>query len=337
MPTTKIVILNWNGVRHLQRFLPSVVAAATGVATVVVADNGSTDESVAWIQTHYPTVELVLLDRNYGFAEGYNRALRQVEADYYILLNSDVETPNGWLEPLLRCMEQHPEVAACAPKLRSSEQREAFEYAGAAGGYIDYLGYPFCRGRILRSIECDHGQYDDAKAVFWASGAALCCRSRVWRQLGGLDGDYFAHMEEIDLAWRMQLAGWQVRTLPESVVYHYGGGTLQTDSPRKIYLNHRNNLMMLWKCASNGQLLVTMLVRPWLDLLAALTYLLQGHGANFCAVFRAWAGFLIQIGALQRKRRRVLRSAKSLPTIYRGSLLWRYLLGVRRFSDLKWR
>lgn len=334
MSDTKIVILNWNGLHHLQRFLPSVVSAAEGVAGVVVADNGSTDESINWVRSVYPLVEIIRLDRNYGFAEGYNRALQQVEADYYILLNSDVETPKGWIAPLVRCLDEHPEVAACAPKLRSSERRDEFEYAGAAGGFIDYLGYPFCRGRLLRTIEKDTGQYDDACDVFWASGAALCCRSEVWHTMGGLDGDYFAHMEEIDLAWRMQLVGWRVRVVPESVVYHYGGGTLQTDSPRKIFLNHRNNLMMLWKCASTGQLCTAMLLRPWLDLLAAATYLLQGHSANFCAVFRAWGSFLNRFGTLRRKRRAVRRTPRSVSTIYRGSILWRYLWGVRQFSRL---
>ena len=337
MEKVAIVILNWNGLHQLQRFLPSVVTAAEGVAGVVVADNGSTDESVAWIKRTYPSVELVLLDRNYGFAEGYNRALQEVEATYYILLNSDVETPKGWIEPLVRSLDTYPEVAACAPKLRSSERRAEFEYAGASGGFIDYLGYPFCRGRLLRSIEQDRGQYDDPCTIFWASGAALCCRREVWQAMGGLDGDYFAHMEEIDLAWRMQLAGWQLRVVPESVVYHYGGGTLQTDSPRKIYLNHRNNLMMLRKCAPKGQLAVAMLLRPMLDLLAAFTYLVQGHGANFCAVFRAWWDFLAQWRSLGRKRKAILRKKEQLPTIYRGSILWRYLLGLRRFSDLKWK
>ncbi len=334
MSETAIVILNWNGVAHLRRFFPSVVAAAEGVAEVVVADNGSTDESVAWIEATYPSVRVIRLDRNYGFSEGYNRALREVEATYYILLNSDVETPKGWIEPLIRTMRQHPEVAACAPKLRSSERRNEFEYAGASGGFIDYLGYPFCRGRLLRTLEQDEGQYDDPCEIFWASGAALCCRAEVWHTMGGLDGDYFAHMEEIDLAWRMQLAGWRLRVVPESVVYHYGGGTLQTDSPRKIYLNHRNNLTMLCKCAPARQLCLVFLLRPWLDLLAATTYLLQGHAANFCAVFRAWGSFLGQIGALRQKRRALQRTHNRPRGIYRGSILWCYLLGVRRFSQL---
>lgn len=336
MPSCKIVILNWNGEAHLRRFLPSVVAAAPQGVGVVVADNGSTDGSVALLEREFPTVERVLLDRNYGFAEGYNRALQQIEADYWVLLNSDVETPKGWLEPLLQCLDEEPDVAACAPKLRSSERRDEFEYAGASGGYIDFLGYPFCRGRLLRSLEQDQGQYNDRCDVFWASGAALCCRSEVFRALGGFDGDFFAHMEEIDLAWRMQLGGWRVQVVPESVVYHFGGGTLQTDSPRKIYLNHRNNLAMLFKCAPASHRRVIWLVRPWLDLLAAITYLLQGHGKAFCAVFRAWRDFLHQRDALRQKRRSIQRVQNGNATrlIYHGSLLLRYLCGARRFDQL---
>lgn len=334
MSKTKIVILNWNGAQHLRRFLPSVVRSVGADVGVVVADNGSTDGSLALLDAEFPSVEVVRLDRNYGFAEGYNRALQQVEADYLILLNSDVETPAGWVEPLVRCLDEHPEVAACAPKLRFTEHREQFEYAGAAGGYMDYLGYPFCRGRLLRSIEIDRGQYDDERDLFWVSGAAFCCRAEVFRALGGFDGDFFAHMEEIDLSWRMQLAGYRVRIVPQSVVYHYGGGTLQTDSPRKVYLNHRNNLSMLFKCGSAGQLWMLFLVRPWLDLLAACSYLAQGHGKGFCKVFRAWWDFMGQLGVLRRKRRQILRKADGARYIYRGSLLLRYLFGARRFDQL---
>lgn len=336
MSSCKIVLLNWNGEAHLRRFLPSVVAATPTGVGIVVADNGSTDGSVALLQREFPEVELVLLDRNYGFAEGYNRALQQVEADYWVLLNSDVETPKGWLEPLLRCLDEEPDVAACAPKLRSTEQRDHFEYAGAAGGCIDYLGYPFCRGRLLRTIEQDAGQYDDRRDVFWVSGAALCCRSKVFRSLGGFDGDYFAHMEEIDLAWRMQLAGWRVQVVPESVVYHLGGGTLQPDSPRKIYLNHRNNLAMLFKCAAPAQRRLVWWVRPWLDLLAAFTYLVQGEGRAFVAVFRAWRDFLKMRPALRVKRRALqrVRNVDGERLIYRGSLLLRYLCGARHYNQL---
>lgn len=338
MSKTKIVILNWNGEEHLKRFLPSVVRSIEGVegVSVVVADNGSTDGSLELLRSDFPMVELVTLDRNYGFAEGYNRALKAVEADYYILLNSDVETPRGWVEPLVKCLKENPEVAACAPKLRSVVAPEKFEYAGASGGYIDFLGYPFCRGRVLRVIEEDQGQYDDVRDLFWVSGAAYCCRAELFHRLGGFDGDYFAHMEEIDLSWRLQLAGWNIRIVPQSKVYHYGGGTLSTDSPRKIFLNHRNNLAMLFKCAPAAQLVVAALLRPTLDLLAALSYLAQGHTANFKAVFRAWWEFLGDFGKLRDKRRAVRGAVKTESKyIYRGSILWQYLIGKRRANQLR--
>ena len=335
MSVAKIVILNWNGVDHLRRFLPSVVAAAPAGVEVVVADNGSTDGSVAVLGSEFPTVRIVCMDRNYGFAGGYNRALRQVEADYYILLNSDVETPAGWLDPLLDTLERNPDVAVVSPKLISSEDRRLFEYAGAAGGYIDWLGYPFCRGRILRTVEEDRGQYDDARDLFWVSGAAFCCRADVFRALGGFDDDFFAHMEEIDLCWRMQLAGYRVRVVPESKVYHLGGGTLQTDSPSKVFYNHRNNLAMLYKCSSSGQRLLVSVLRPALDVLAALSYLVQGRADNFRAVFRAWRDFVTWHPALSRKRRAVQSARKAEARhIYRGSIVARYLLGGRTFGRL---
>ena len=328
-----VAILNYNGEEMLGRFLPSVLQNSPG-ARIVVADNASTDGSVAFMKEHFPGVELILLDRNYGFAEGYNRVMEHVDTEYVLLLNSDVEVTPGWLEPLVAALDADENVVACQPKVLDYKCKSHFEYAGAAGGFIDFLGYPFCRGRLLRSIEQDRGQYDDEREVFWASGAALCCRLACYRELGGLDGSYFAHMEEIDLAWRMQLAGWQLRIVPQSVVYHYGGGTLQTDSPRKIFLNHRNNLAMLVKCAPVPQLVVAMLLRPWLDLLAALTYLVQGHPANFWAVFRAWGSFLGRVGELSKARREVVRKADGSKHIYRGSLLWRYLWGCRTYLKL---
>ncbi len=335
MSVAKIVILNWNGVDHLRRFLPSVVAAAPEGVEVIVADNGSTDASVAVLGEEFPTVRVLRMDRNYGFAGGYNRALEQVEADYYLLLNSDVETPEGWLQPLTECLDRNPDVAVVAPKLISSEERRMFEYAGAAGGYIDLLGYPFCRGRILRTVEEDRGQYDDARDVFWVSGAAFCCRAEVFRALGGFDDDFFAHMEEIDLCWRMQLAGYRVRVVPESRVYHLGGGTLQTDSPSKVFYNHRNNLAMLYKCSSSGQRLLVAVMRPALDLLAALSYLLQGRADNFRAVFRAWRDFFRWHPALAKKRRAIQSSRRSAAKhVYGGSIVLRYLLGGRTFGRL---
>ena len=335
MSIVKIVILNWNGVAHLRRFLPSVVAAAPAGVEVVVADNGSTDDSVEVLRSEFPSVTVLRMDRNYGFAGGYNRALQRIEADYYVLLNSDVETPRGWLAPLVETLDRNPDVGVVSPKLISSEDRRMFEYAGASGGYVDWLGYPFCRGRILRTVEEDRGQYDDARDLFWVSGAAFCCRAELFHRLGGFDDDFFAHMEEIDLCWRMQLAGYRVRVVPESRVYHLGGGTLQTDSPSKVFYNHRNNLAMLYKCSSPGQRAVVAVVRPVLDLLAALSYLAQGRADNFRAVFRAWRDFLRWHGALAEKRRTIRSSRKAEARhIYRGSIVARYLLGGRTFGQL---
>lgn len=335
MSIVKIVILNWNGVAHLRRFLPSVVAAAPVGVEVVVADNGSTDDSVEVLRSEFPSVTVLRMDRNYGFAGGYNRALQRIEADYYVLLNSDVETPRGWLAPLVEALDRNPDVGVVSPKLISSEDRRMFEYAGASGGYVDWLGYPFCRGRILRTVEEDRGQYDDARDLFWVSGAAFCCRAELFHRLGGFDDDFFAHMEEIDLCWRMQLAGYRVRVVPESRVYHLGGGTLQTDSPSKVFYNHRNNLAMLYKCSSPGQRILVAVVRPVLDLLAALSYLVQGRADNFRAVFRAWRDFLRWHGALAEKRRAIRSSRKAEARhIYRGSIVVRYMLGGRTFGKL---
>lgn len=336
MPTAKIVLLNWNGAEHLRRFLPSVVAQAPAGVEVVVADNGSTDDSLSVLTNEFPSVTVLRMDANYGFAGGYNRALAQIEADYYLLLNSDVETPAGWLEPLLDVLEHEPDVAAVAPKLLSWSDRTQFEYAGASGGFIDFLGYPFCRGRILRRVETDEGQYDDARDVFWVSGAAFCCRAEVFRALGGFDEDFFAHMEEIDLCWRMQLAGYRVRIVPQSSVFHFGGGTLTADSPAKVFYNHRNNLAMLYKCSSPAQRVLVAVVRPALDLLAALSYLLQGRSDNFRAVFRAYRDFVKWHGALSRKRKAIRGNCKgsAKDTIYRGSVVLRYLFGRKTFDRM---
>ncbi len=334
MSRVKIVILNWNGRQQLERFLSGVVATTAGLGDVVVADNGSTDDSLSWLAQHFPEVEVVRLDRNYGFAGGYNRALRQVDADVYVLLNSDVRTPAGWLEPLLRVLEDK-EVGAVAPKLRSCDRPDEFEYAGASGGFIDFLGYPFCRGRILQTVERDEGQYDTARDVFWATGAAFCCRAELFHRLGGFDDDFFAHMEEIDLCWRMQLAGYRIRIEPASCVYHAGGATLAAGSPRKVLLNHRNNLMMLRKCASRRQLLVVQLVRPWLDLLAALSYLVQGRTDLFRAVFSARREVRSAKASLEVKRANIQKTKKKQPVgIYCGSILLRYAFGGRRFGKI---
>ncbi len=327
-----VVILNWNGRKHLERFLPSVVEHTSGEAEVIVADNGSTDDSLQWLRLNYPEVRTIVLDRNYGFAGGYNRALEQVDSEYVVLLNSDVEVTAGWLQPLVEVLDSEHGVAAVAPKLRSVEHPEEFEYAGASGGFVDYLGYPFCRGRILSTVEHDEGQYDDRRDIFWASGAALCCRLDVYKELGGLDEDFFAHMEEIDLQWRMQLAGWRIMVEPRSVVYHLGGGTLPVSS-RKVFLNHRNNLAMLFKCSSPMQRMTVAVVRPFTDMLEALAYLVTLHPHKAWAIVRAWGEFIAWHSALSRKRKAVKR-VKKVENIYRGSIVVRYLLGGRKFKNI---
>lgn len=329
-----VVILNWNGRRHLERFLPSVVEHSSAVegVEVVIADNSSTDDSLVWLALHYPTLRVVRLDRNYGFAGGYNRALKEIDSDYYLLLNNDVEVTGGWLEPLIEILDTEADVSAVAPKLLSAEHRDEFEYAGAAGGFIDYLGYPFCRGRILSTLEKDSGQYDTRRDIFWGSGAALCCRAEVFHSLGGFDEDFFAHMEEIDLQWRMQLSGWRIVIEPRSVVYHLGGGTLQP-SAQKIYLNHRNNLAMLYKCSTPIQRLVVATIRPFTDMAEAAILLLTLQPERAWAVIRAWGSFIAWHKVLGNKRREVVRKKKA-ENIYRFSIVVRYLFGRRYFNRM---
>ena len=244
---TAVVILNWNTEGYLREFLPGLLHSVSKVdgAEVIVADNASTDGSMKVMREEFPQVRTLVLEKNYGFTGGYNKAFEQIDSDLFVLINSDIEVTEGWLGPLVDWMEKHPGCGACAPKLHSWQEREKFEYAGAAGGYIDKFGYPFCRGRIMKRLETDRGQYDSPADVFWATGACLMVRSSLYRKLGGLDERFFAHMEEIDLCWRMQLAGHKVTVVPESMVYHVGGGTLPATSPFKLYLNFRNNLMML--------------------------------------------------------------------------------------------
>ena len=332
MARLSVVILNWNGRKHLERYLPSVVEHTTGEAEVVVADNGSTDDSLAWLRLNYPDIRVVRLDRNYGFAGGYNRALSEIDSEYYLLLNSDVEVTAGWWQPLVEVLDSESDVAVVAPKLCADSHREMFEYAGASGGFIDYLGYPFCRGRILSEVERDEGQYDDKRDIFWASGAAMCCRSEVFHAVGGFDDDFFAHMEEIDLQWRMQLAGWRIVVEPRSKVYHLGGGTLPPSS-MKVYLNHRNNLAMLYKCATPLQRVVVALVRPFTDGAEALGYLLTLHPHKAWAIVRAWGTFLAWHRVLAAKRKAVERKRK-VEHIYGFSIVLRYLFGARRFKNM---
>lgn len=335
MPVAKIVILNWNGEENLSRFLPSVVKNTPPEVEIVVADNGSTDGSREFVGNEYPSVRLVTLDANYGFAEGYNRALREVEADYYILLNSDVQTPEGWCEPLVALLERHPQVAAAAPKILSYTDYSMFEYAGAAGGFIDALGYPFCRGRILKTIESDMGQYDDAREIFWASGACFACRADVFRDLGGFDNAFFAHQEEIDLCWRMQLAGYRIAVEPQSRVYHLGAGTLPP-SAKKLYYNYRNNLAMLYKNLPKGRMEFILFTRILLNGLSAAAYFIRGERGNYQAVVDAHRDFWsMRRREWSGKRRHIQSMRESVPAqIYNGSIILRWLFGQRRFGKL---
>ena len=324
---TAVVILNWNGLQHLQHYLPQVVAT-TPDADIVVADNGSTDGSVAWLREATPEVQLVLLDKNYGFAEGYNRTLKQLDGyDVFVLLNSDIAPENGWLAPLLEQLERNEDVAVVVPKILDDKCRDKFEYAGAAGGFIDVLGYPFCRGRILNHVERDCGQYDTPCDVMWGSGAAFCCRADVFAELGGFAGEFFAHQEEIDLCWRVWLSGRRVVVEPRSKVYHFGGATLSADSPFKTMLNHRNNLAMLYRCASPRQRLLVAVVRPILDLAAAMSYFVQGKPKSAKAVSQAWCDFLRWHHRLAKERKAIRANVRREAPVYRGSIVLRYLLG----------
>jgi len=279
-----VIILNWNGGEMLRRYLPSVTAY-TPEANIIVADNGSSDDSISILHEEFPSVRVIPLDQNYGFAEGYNRAIAQTESDYTVLLNSDVEVTEGWLTPLLSYLESHPDVAAVQPKIRSWLKRNYFEHAGAAGGYLSRFYFPYCRGRILWHVEEDKGQYDTTAEVDWTSGACMCVRTSVYKECGGLDASFFAHMEEIDLCWRMRIAGWHLACVPQSTIYHLGGGALSYESPRKTYLNHRNNLLMIYKNKQHPW--GVLFVRQILDYAAAFFYLLQGRFGAFKAVFQA--------------------------------------------------
>ncbi len=335
---TAIVILNWNGQKMLEQYLPSVLEYSCDEATVVVADNASTDDSLAFLNARYPQIQTIVLDQNYGFAEGYNRALKQVEAEYYVLLNSDVEVTPHWLSPLIAYMDSHVEVAACQPKLLSYVNKEKFEYAGASGGYLDRYGYPFCRGRLFDAVETDRGQYDDTAEVLWATGACLFIRSEDYWRVGGLDGRFFAHCEEIDLCWRLNIVGRKVVCLPESKVYHLGGGTLPKGNPMKTFLNFRNNLTMLYKCLPEDELKHVMRWRWFLDYLAAWqTLILNRNVGDFKAIYRARRAFKHwkKDFAADRDSIQQARVIADNPVRKHFSLLWKYYAkGIHRYSEL---
>ncbi|HYG17628.1 MAG TPA: glycosyltransferase family 2 protein [Ohtaekwangia sp.] len=330
MSHTAVVILNYNGEKLLRQFLPSVTQHSPE-AEVIVADNGSTDQSLHTLQQDFPNVRTILLPANYGFCGGYNRALGQVGADYYVLLNSDVEVTPGWLKPMIAMLDSDPRIAAVQPKILSQRDKTLFEYAGAGGGFIDAFGYPFCRGRIFQKVEKDNGQYNDQAEIFWSSGACMIIRAEVYHQLGGLDEDFFAHMEEIDLCWKIQRSGQKIAYCGISTVYHVGAGTLGYDSPRKTYLNFRNNLSLIFKHFNNLEIWYKLPLRFLLDGLAALVFVLKGRFGSAGGVLKAQAHFLRRIGRDMKKR----QALKAYPyfsgrTIYPGLIITAFYLQSRK-------
>lgn len=329
-----VIILNWNGENLLREFLPSVMKNTNlDLGRVVVVDNRSTDGSWICLEQEFPDVERVLFEENFGFAGGYNRAIEMIEAEYVVLLNSDVEVAPGWLEPLVAVLDRDEKVAAVQPKILAYRDKNKFEYAGAAGGYIDYLGFPFCRGRVMDTTEQDYGQYDDEVDVFWATGASLCIRRDVYRAAGGLDESFFAHMEEIDLCWRLKNGGYTLKVIPSSVVYHLGGGSLPMNHPRKLFLNYRNNLLMLHKNLCAKQRKKIFFARVLLDTMAGGLFLLKGQWSNTRSVIRAYKAF-----REMRKAYPVPERSVSLSGIYPRSIVLDYFLrGKKKFSDLNFK
>ena len=338
MKKVSVVILNWNGAEMLRKFLPSVIEnSISDYVEVCVADNGSTDDSVTVLQNEFPEVRLILLDKNYGFADGYNMALQQVEAEYVVLLNSDVEVTQSWLDAMTEYLDKNSDVAACQPKILSYRNKEYFEYAGACGGYIDQFGYPFCRGRIFDSVEKDEGHYDSIADVMWATGAALFIRLEDYLKVGGLDGRFFAHMEEIDLCWRLRARGRRIVCVPQSKVYHVGGATLKKENPRKTFLNFRNNLLMLYKNSSPLRLDKVMRTRTFLDYLAATLFLLKRDLPNYKAVMNARKEYNRMKSDFKddRTKNLTLSTSVDLKEIARYSIIKRYYIdGVKKYSDL---
>lgn len=334
MKKTAVVILNYNGKKFLEDFLPVVIEKSMAVADVWVADNNSSDSSVEMLREKFPQVKVLINKKNGGYATGYNQALKQIEAEYYVLLNSDIEVTDNWIEPVIDLMDNDKSIAACQPKILSFYEKDKFEYAGASGGYIDKLGYPFCRGRLFQSLETDNGQYDDAVEVFWASGACMFVRSKVFHESGGLDDDFFAHMEEIDLCWRMKNNGYKIMVCPTSKVYHVGGGTLPKNSPRKTYLNFRNNFSLLYKNLPSNRMFQVFTIRLLLDGVAGIKFLLEGGFADFTAVIKAHFYFYRNIPKLNRKRK--LLKQNKVSQVYEGNIVVQhYLKRKKKYSDLK--
>lgn len=330
LPLVAVVILNWNGQHFLEKFLPSVLASTYSAIRIIVADNASTDDSIQFVLSNFPSVEVIRNMHNVGFAKGYNDALRNVTADYYILLNSDVEVTPGWIEPVISLMETDVLIAACQPRLLNYAKRNVFEYAGAAGGWIDRFGYPFARGRVFENCEEDTEQYMDVRRCFWASGAAMFVRARIFKELNGFDEFFFAHQEEVDLCWRMQCAGYKIFVQPASIVYHVGGGTLPKSSNRKTFLNFRNNLVMLYKNLPRSSKIWIIPSRIFLDVIAAYKGLLSGDAGYFRAVASAHFHFAKWMVMGRRNSAAANNKSQHLEGVYKGSIVWDYFVQKKR-------
>jgi GT2 family glycosyltransferase len=339
MVKTAIVILNWNGISFLKMFLNSVISYSVNDETVLyIADNGSTDGSVDWIAENFREVKLIRFEKNHGFAEGYNLALEQIDAKYFVLLNSDIEVVKGWLKPLITYMDTNPDVASCQPKVLSYDRKEFFEYAGAAGGFIDKYGYPLCRGRILNNIEKDYGQYDTLTDIFWSTGACMIVRSEAWKKCKGFDPEFFAHMEEIDLCWRFHKSGYRVSFIPQSVIFHVGGGALPYDSPFKTYLNFRNSLFLLYKNLPDKNFKKIFFIRRVLDGVAAIFFLCKAQFSSVRAVWKAHIDFYKQINQVREKRKMTRISGEIEPKglILNKTIVFEfYIKGHKTFNSLK--
>lgn len=334
-PSVAVVILNWNGKELLKRFLPGVLQSDYSNLQIVIGDNASTDGSVTFIAENYPQVHILENDKNYGFAEGYNRILRQLDADYFILLNSDVDVPVNWIRPVIQSMERDQQVAVAQPKIKWYSDPLLFEYAGGAGGFMDRNAFPFCRGRLFDQLEDDRGQYNDQIEVFWASGAAFFIRQKQWIESGGLDPDLFAHMEEIDLCWRLKNMGYKIIYSPDAEVYHVGGGTLDAKNPYKVFLNFRNNLMIMQKNLPFYEAMLSLTVRMCIDFVAFIQFLLKGETKFAFAVNKAHYQFLKNMSRTAAKRASKQKSFISHTGVYHSSIVWAFFIrGIRRFSDL---
>lgn len=328
-----VVILNWNGKKFLEKFLPSFIEHSKEEAEIIVADNASKDDSVAFLKSAYPSIRIIQNPKNLGFAGGYNAALKQVDASYYILINSDIEVTPNWIGPVIEMMEKEPMIAACQPKVRSFIDKNKFEYAGAAGGYIDKYGYPFCRGRLFFEIEDDTGQYNDPVEIFWATGACMFVRAGLYQQVGGLDEDFFAHMEEIDFCWRLKNLGYKIMYCPSSTVYHIGGGTLPKISWRKTYLNFRNNCILLYKNLPEELIFEVFAKRVVLDGIAALRFLFTAGFKDFFAVSKAHFSFYSSLRKTKEKRKQLKHGP--LRNVYRKNIVFEHFLrGKKKFSQL---